>query len=332
MRVLLTGATGFLGKRVLKQLLAEDADAIVRCTVRSEQKLDELQELVGADNWHRIETVEADLSKPAGLNAVVRGCDVVYHVAAALSGCASSLFLNTVVPTRSLMTAAADAGAGRFVLISSLGVYGSQSLPKQSVLDESCPIDARPQARDPYTFSKVVQEEVAQQISRERDLPLVIVRPGVIFGDERGVLSHRIGLQLGGIMLRMGGAQRVPFTYVENCAAAVVKAGLVEQAAGQIINIVDDNLPTGRDVIRRYRKAGRKLRVIGIPQFAIGLLAKFNEWYSRHSNEQIPAVLTQHRVQAMWKPLRYSNEKAKRLLGWTPQIDWATAFDRSLGS
>ncbi len=328
MRVLLTGATGFLGKRVLKKLLAEDV--IVRCTVRSASKLDELRALVGDDNWHRIEAVEADLSKTSGLSAVVRDCDVVYHVAAALSGCASSLFLNTVVPTRSLMTAAADAGVGRFVLISSLGVYGSQALPKHALLDESCPIDAQPHARDAYTYSKVLQEEVARDISTTRGLPLVIVRPGVIFGDERGVLSHRIGLQLGGIMLRMGGSQRVPFTYVENCAAAVVKAGLVEQAAGQIINIVDDNLPTGRDVIRRYRRAGRKLRVIGVPQFAISLLARFNEWYSDRSKQQIPAVLTQHRVQAMWKPLSYSNEKAKQLLGWQPQIDWATAFDRSL--
>lgn len=328
MRVLLTGATGFLGKRVLKQLLSEDV--IVRCTVRSASKLADLRKLVGDDNWQRIETVEVDLAKPAGLKEVVQDCQVVYHAAAALNGCASNMFLNTVVPTRSLMMAAAEAHVGRFVLISSLGVYGSQALPKHAVLDESCPIDAVPQARDVYTYSKVVQEEIAHAISREHHLPLVIVRPGVIFGDERGVLSHRIGLQLGGIMLRMGGRQRVPLTYVENCAAAVVKAGLVEQAVGQIINVVDDNLPTGHDVLRRYRRSGRKLRVIGVPQFAISLLARFNEWYSDWSREQIPAVLTRHRVQAMWKPLRYSNEKAKHVLGWHPAIDWATAFDRSL--
>ena len=142
----------------------------------------------------------------------------------------------------------------------------------------------------------------------------------MIFGDERGILSHRIGLTLGGWMLRMGGRQRIPFTYVEKCAAAIVRAGFAADVIGEAINVVDDNLPTGREVLKRYRALGNRLRVIGIPQFAIGWLAWLNERYSAWSEEQIPAVLTRHRVQAMWKPLRYSNEKAKRLLGWKPDI------------
>lgn len=121
-------------------------------------------------------------------------------------------------------------------------------------------------------------------------------------------------------MLRMGGRQRIPFTYVENCAAAIVRAGFAADVVGEAINVVDDNLPTGREALRRYRAAGNRLRVIGIPQFAIGWLAWFNERYSAWSEEQIPAVLTRHRVQAMWRPLRYSNEKAKRLLGWSPDF------------
>ena len=330
MKILLTGTTGFLGKRVLKQLLREDVD--IRCTVRSLQKLDELRTLVEPEHWSRIEPVEADLSRTAGLADLVRDCDVVIHTAAALSGCASAMFLNTVVPTRALMKAAAEACVGRFVLISSLGVYGPQKLKNHATLDESCPVDALPHARDVYTYSKIVQEEVAQQISREYQLPLVIVRPGVIYGDERGVLSHRVGLQLGGILIRMGGRQRLPFTYVENCAQAIVKAGLVAGVDGEIINVIDDNLPTGREVVKQYRRAGHKLRVVGVPQTAIKWMARFNEWYSRWSKDQIPAVLTEHRAQAMWKPLQYSNAKAKQLLGWTPQVDWESASQRTLGS
>lgn len=328
MHVLLTGATGFLGRRVLRRLLAEGFS--VRCAIRESSDLSALREFVGADAWPKVEIVRVDLSRAVECVASAKDCEIVFHVAAGLSGNPSSLILNTVVPTRSLMTASADVGVKRFVLISSLGIYGPQSLPKQSVIDEQCPIDSDPPRRDAYTYSKYLQEEEAWRISRERSLPLVVIRPGVIFGDERGILSHRIGLTLGGWMLRMGGGQQLPFTYVENCAAAIVKAGFAKKIEGEAINIIDDNLPTGSEVLRRFRASGNRLRVIWIPQFAINWLAWFNEKYSAWSEEQIPPVLTRHRVQAMWKPFRYSNDKAKRLLDWTPEIDWQTACSRSL--
>ena len=327
MKALLTGATGFLGRRVLRQLVAEGVE--VRCAVRASSCLDGINELK-AKHGDQIETVMMNLANEDECHKAASGCDVVLHLAAALSGCASGLFQNTVVPTRELVRVSSEAGVKRFVLVSSLGVYGPQKLRRNSLLDESCPIDEAPHLRDAYTYSKIVQEEVAWQAARENDLSLVVVRPGVIFGDERGILSHRIGLHLGGRLLRMGGRQRIPFVYVENCASGVVLAGLAENVEGQVFNLVDDELPTGRQVIRRYRQSGRKLRVLGVPQFAIGWLARFNEKYSRRTEGQIPEVLSHHRVQAMWKPLRYSNEKARRMLGWSPAVDLNTAFERTL--
>lgn len=328
MRVLLTGATGFLGRRVLRALLDQDLE--VRCAVRLSSDVNALKAFIGEDRWSRVELVPANLNKADDCQSLLQACDVVFHVAAGLSGCTSSLVLNSAVPTRTLFNASADAGVSRVVLVSSLGVYGPQKLARKAVLDEDCPVDAAPHQRDAYTFSKVLQEDVARTIASDRDLPLTILRPGVIYGDERGVLTHRIGLHFGNFLLRMGGRQTIPLTYVDNCADAVVQAGLVDGVDGQTINVVDDELPTGREIIRRYRRSGRKLRVIGIPQFAIGWLAKFNEWYSRRSEDHIPRVLTKHRVWAMWKPLRYSNQRAKTLLGWSPAIDLETAFQRSL--
>jgi nucleoside-diphosphate-sugar epimerase len=330
MQVLLTGATGFLGRRVLRELL--DEGCAVRCAVRSGSDVQSLRDFVGSRRWNRSETVNAQLANTDQCGDLVRDCDVVYHAAAALSGSASNLVMNSVVPTRNLMNAAAEEGVGRFVLVSSLGIYGSQNLRRNAVLDEECPVDSAGHLRDPYTYSKILQEEVAWKISQETGLPLVVLRPGVIFGDERGVLSHRVGLQLGGLLLRIGGGQRVPFTYVENCAEAVKLAGLRAGIDGQFFNVVDDDLPTGRQVLRMYRKAGRKLRVIGIPQFATNWLARFNEWYSARTEQQIPAVLTRYRVQAMWKPLQYSNSRAKELLGWHPSTSFDEAFEKTMAS
>lgn len=328
MQVLLTGATGFLGRRVLRELV--DEGCAVRCAVRPGSDIQSLRDFVGKRRWSCTETVSVQLSDAEQCRELVRGCDVVYHAAASLSGSASNLVLNSVVPTRNLMTVAAEEGVSRFVLVSSLGVYGSQELPRNALLDEACPVDCAGYLRDPYTYSKILQEELAWEISRAQRLSLVVVRPGVIFGDERGAMSHRVGLQLGGLLLRMGGRQRVPFTYVDNCAEAVKLAGLNSGIDGQIFNVVDDDLPTGRQVLRRYRKAGRRFRVVGIPQFATNWLAALNEWYSARTEQQIPAVLTRYRVQAMWKPLQYSNDRAKQQLGWRPSTSFDEAFERTM--
>ena len=66
--------------------------------------------------------------------------------------------------------------------------------------------------------------------------------------------------------------------------------------------------------------------------FATNWLARFNEWYSERTEQQIPAVLTQYRVQAMWKPLQYSNSRAKERLGWHPTTSFDEAFDRTMAS
>lgn len=327
MRVLLTGATGFLGRRVLRELLAQGMD--VRCTVRASSRLDGIT-VLQSRYQDQLETVVLDLTRETDCREAVAGCDVVYHLAAALAGCASGLFRDTVVPTRELVRVASEMDVRRFVLVSSLGVYGPQTLPRRAVLDESCSVDEAPHLRDAYTYSKLVQEEVAWQAARDNDLPLVVVRPGVIFGDERGLLSHRIGLSFGDWLLRMGGRQQIPVTYVENCAQGVVRAGLADGVDGQVFNLVDNELPTGRQIIRRYRKSGRRLRVVGIPQYAIPCLAWLNEKYSHWTEGQIPVVLSRHRVRAMWKPLLYTNEKASRLLGWSPRVDLDTAIERTL--
>ena len=144
------------------------------------------------------------------------------------------------------MKAAAAANAGRFVLISSLGVYGTETLKRWGTLDESTPIDPHPEQRDPYTFSKVHQELVARELSEELKIPLVVVRPGVIYGPGRSAVTSRVGLPVGPFVIRMGGGQELPYVFVENCADGIMQAGLKPGIEGETFNLVDDHLPNGK--------------------------------------------------------------------------------------
>jgi nucleoside-diphosphate-sugar epimerase len=244
-----------------------------------------------------------------------------------MRGAVAVLFMTNVIATRAFLAASRQAGVGRFVLVSSFGVYGTAHLQPHATLDEACPLDPQPHLRDGYSHSKIVQEHAAWQAHRGAGLPLVVVRPSVIYGPGRDWITTRVGLRLGNVLIKMGGRQRVPYTYVENCADAICRAGIVPGIEGQAFNVVDDDLPTANALVRRYHREVSRLRVVPVPGWVIPALSSLSEWYHNYSEGQLPAVLSSYRSQAQWKPLRYSNAKAKQGLGWTP----ATSFDEGLG-
>ncbi|WP_437202478.1 NAD-dependent epimerase/dehydratase family protein [Planctomicrobium sp. SH664] len=317
-RAFITGGTGFLGRRLIRSLLQHDVR--LRCLVRGSSDVASLLGEVPPEKRRCVQLIEGDLMQPHTYEEHLEGVDVVYHLAAALSGCASGMFLNTVVPTRQLVECAVRSQVKRFVHVSSLGVYGTKTLSNGSQLDETTPIDPLPHLRDPYTFSKIRQEEVVRQAAERYGLPTVIVRPGVIYGPGRSLLTSRVGLSLGPLLLRMGGSQQLPYTHVENCADAIKLAGIAAGTDGEIVNVVDDHLPTGRQIVSLLRKSGQRVPTLWLPRPLIGPLSSIYEWYSNWSEGQLPAVITAYKSAAIWKPLRYSNRKAKELLDWQPRI------------
>jgi nucleoside-diphosphate-sugar epimerase len=327
MNALVTGGAGFLGRRLVRELASEGLR--VRCFLRESSRVAELRAFVGDALWSNVDVIRGDLMNAVDCQRAVEGIDVVYHAAAGLTGSTAVMFLNTVVPTRRLIDACVEQSVKRFVLVSSLGVYGAAALKRNSVLDESCPLDPTPHQRDPYTYSKIVQEQVAWEAHREKDLPLVVIRPGVIYGPGRGALSNRIGLQIGGRMFHIGGRRQLPYVYVDHVATALRQAGLEPGITGEAFNVLDDELPSGKQVLGMYRRAGRPVKSFWIPQCTIGPLSSLYERYSRWSEGQLPAVITRYRTDSIWKPLRFSNAKARQRLMWSPHLSFAEAFQRS---
>lgn len=324
----LTGGTGFLGSRVVAALLARGHH--VRCLIRSQGKGAELSRELAPELRHRLQLVPGTLERADSRLDLLHNCEAVVHVAASLVGSVPSLFASTVIPTRVFVEAAADQGVRRFVLVSSLGVYGSQDLAPGDVLDERCPVDRHPHLRDPYTYSKIAQEQACWHAHNSRGLHLVVVRPGVLFGPGRPLLTPRIGLRVGGLLVQMDGRQRVPCCFVENCARAVAMAADVPDIAGMSFNILDDDLPSANEVLRLHREHVSSVRAIRIPQWAIGRFAHSCEWYSTRSQGMFPPVLTPYKASALWKRLRYSNDLAKTRLGWRPLVTFADGVRRTV--
>src|SRR5690606_34333443 len=99
---------------------------------------------------------------------------------------------------------------------------------------------------------------------------------------------------------------------------------------GEAINILDDDLPTVRDVLRAYRKNGKRQKAIWFPQWAIGPASGLYEWYHRYSRGQLPGVVSRYQTRAFWQPIRYNNQKAKNLLSWSPRVPMADALRQAI--
>ena len=328
MRIAVTGGTGFLGSRVVPELLTRGH--AVRCAVRSPARGAALAERLAPELRAGFQVTVGKLDSDAFCREFLAECDSVIHIAAPLTGSVSALFANGVVPTRVLVNAAIGCGIRRFVLVSSLAVYGPEELVPGAVLDERCAVDDRPHLRDPYTFSKVVQEQVCWEAHIERGLPLLVIRPGVLFGPGRPLVTARVGLTIGSVLIQMGGRQQVPYCFVDNCAHAVARAVDATAPQGMSFNIVDDALPSANEVLRLHQQHRSRLRVIKVPGWAIAPLARLCAWASTRSAGMFPPALTPYKAAAMWKPLRFSNQLAKDHLGWQPTVTFAEGVRRTL--
>jgi len=132
--------------------------------------------------------------------------------------------------------------------------------------------------------------------------------------------------------LHMGGANPIPFTYVDNCADAIVLAGLVRGVDGEIFNVVDDDLPSSRQFLRWYKKNVKGFKSVYVPHVASYALCYLWEKYSRWSEGQLPPAFNRRRWHAYWKKTSYSNEKLKTRLGWAPQVSTAEGLRRFFAS
>jgi nucleoside-diphosphate-sugar epimerase len=321
--VLVTGANGFIGYRVLKGLL-ELGFEHVRCFARSAQggrRLEELTKTPGIGS--RIEIVTGNLLSPQNCVDAARNAKVIFHLAAGRGEKSfPDAFMNSVVSTRNLLEAAANhACLERFVNISSFSVYSNRQKKHGKLLDESCPIEQSAALRgEAYCFAKVEQEQIVLEYASKRSIPYVIVRPGQVYGSGNEGISGRVGIGTFGVFLHLGGSNTIPLTYVDNCADAIVLAGLRPGVNGQIFNVVDDDLPSSRKFLRLYKKNVGTFSSLYIPHAASFALCYLWEKYSAWSQEQLPPVFNRRRWHSYWKSTKYTNEKIKKTLGWNPRV------------
>jgi len=329
--ILVTGSSGFIGAKVVEKLL-EYGFANLRCFVRPSSRMTCLKGLASRFPGIDLELVTGDLLSRDDCRKAAEGVSIIYHLAAGMEKSFAGAFMNSALATRNLIDAFLRFGKPRrFVSVSSFAVYSNLGLKHGGILDETCPLEDAPQERfDAYGFGKVKQEELVKEYGEKYKLPYVILRPGYVFGPGKTELNRRVGVGAFGFFIQVNGSNFLPLTFVDNCAEAIVLAGLKANVDGEIFNVVDDELPTGRQFLRAYKKKMKSFRSIRIPYFAGYGLCSVLEKYSKWSNAQLPLAFNRRRCIAEWKGNRYTNQKLHDRLGWKPRVPMEKAMEAFL--
>lgn len=301
-RTLVTGATGFIGSHLFHRLLATGVP--VRALVR---RPDQAPALAAAG----AEVAVGDLSNPATLRGACRGCSVVFHCGAWLGrpytrGIAWAV---NVAGTSALARDALVEGVARFVHLSSITVYGPV---RSGLVTESSPLWGGVEL---YGDSKIQGEEAVGEIASQ-GLPAVIVRPGMVYGPRsRGwTIRFTKWIRRGRPAMVAGGHALCRPIFVNNLVDALLLCAR-EQVVGHAFTLVDQDMPW-RDFLGYYaRMVGRPVR--SIPYSAAWALALADE---------LRAILTLRPPRVRRAALgyvvsraRFSTEKARTVLGWSPQ-------------
>ena len=317
MKILLTGAGGFLGKKIAASLL-EKGEQDIRLHFRQQPPKGFLEELSSKFPAAIVEPVFANLLNRSQLEKLVDGVDCVIHAAAGMRGAAADMFASSVIGTRNLLDAIGNQKVKRVVLISSFSVYQTVDLKAGSLITEDSKREPDGPDKGPYGYAKARQETLFRSSQEKYGFEAIILRPGVIYGPGGGAFSSRVGIRALGFFFSLGGRAILPLTYVDNCADAVALAA-IRAPNNSVFNVVDDDLPTCNQYLRKYRGCVARIRTLPIPYWALLLGSRALARYHRTSKGQLPAIFTPYIVRSMYRGFQYSNVALKNI-GWQQGI------------
>lgn len=233
MQAAVTGGTGFLGRAVVR-LLVPQAES-VRVLVRRPEDDARIRSL-GA------EAIRGDVTRPDGLQDLVRNADVIFHCAARVevTGKWEDFRQTTIEGTRLLLAAALARQPRRFVYVSSAAVYLRRATADGPVSAERT--RAIPARYNFYARAKLEAERLVRTECERAGCSWAILRPVFIYGPGNRVLVHNFSrlLERRHVFIIGRGDNRIATAYIDDVAQAVVLAGLHPKANGRIYDVASD--------------------------------------------------------------------------------------------
>ena len=306
-RVLVTGASGFIGSHLVEALVGEGATVRALAHYNSRNDAGLLRRLP-PDVQREVDVFYGDLKDPWSVRQAMEGTETVFHLGALIGIPYSYVNPYDVVQTNVLGTyhvlaAARDLGVGRVVHTSTSEVYGSaQYVP----IDENHPL----QGQSPYSASKIGADKLAESFYLSFELPVSTVRPFNTYGPRqsaRAVIPTIITQALTQDFVQLGALYpRRDFTYATDTAAGFIAAAESDATVGQVVNLgTGDDITIGELVDLVVELIGRDIEV------------RSDQGRIRPEGSEVVRLLS-------------NNHKAKAIMGWEPRVGFREGLERTI--
>lgn len=314
-KVLVLGGSGFIGKELLRQLIA--AGHSVRALVRNVTAIP--QEM--RDSAH-LECRIGDLGNEADMQRALVGIETVFHLARASVKTWADYQGYEIDATRRVAECALAAGVKRFIYTGTIDSYYAGM--KAGTITEHTPLDPHIERRNLYARAKADSEKILMQMHRERGLPLVIVRPGIVIGRGGSPFHWGIGMWWSDAVCQTWGAgnNRLALVLVEDVAAGLMAAMDAQRIEGQSFNLCGDPLLTAQQYLDALDRVGG----IKIQRHATPI----TRFYLRDMMKWVVKVAVRHPERRLpsyrdWESrtgrATFDCSAAKTVLGWKPAGD-----------
>jgi nucleoside-diphosphate-sugar epimerase len=312
-----TGATGFIGRRVVHKLLQKGIHVKVLVLPA---------EAIPSEWTDKVEVVRGNISDPHSVEEAASGAKTIIHLVAIVTdwGDEKKYWAVTVEGSRLIFEQAVKNRA-RVVLASSIAVYGDY------IHSQACPEDT-PYGRTlgPYSRTKQAQEKLAWEYFKNKSMKLSVVRPANVYGPGSGPWLHDVidVLQSGSPGLISGGEMNAGLAYVDNVADVLILAGSTERAIGRVYNACD-----GLDVTwKKYFTDLANIIGVGNPKSLPAPLAAIGAYlmegiYKLFGIQKRP-LITREALNLVGSDNRIPNDRIKNELGYTPQVSYAEGLKR----
>jgi len=309
MNILITGSSGFIGKYLLKELIAKGHKC--RCLLRNTENIDPF---FFDDN---IELFKGDVTKPETLDSIGKNIDTVYHLAAAGHVAAGSeqaqksFFDLNVQGTKNLIEACCKNDVKRFFHFSSTASMG---LPDNTVIDET--VLCNPVT--PYQKSKYQSEMMAFKTGKELGIEVIVLRPCMVYGPGGEGEFLKFGrLIKKGIFPRIGlGKNLTPIVHVEDVVQAAVNA-LEKATPGEVYLIASETSSKLSEIQKMICEALNINRIyFYVPLWIAYLAGLFFEKISILNGK--PPIVSRRNIISTSVDRTFDISKAKSDLGYNP--------------
>lgn len=312
---LVTGATGLVGAHVVQRLQREGwrVRALVRDAARA-----------GALSRADVELATGDVLEPTGFHRAARGCEVVFHAAAAVTprGGWEAFRRPNVEGTRHAIAAAAAAGA-RLVHVSSVAVYGAAERYRAGErTDEDAPFAPLPEGAH-YARSKRESEQLVLAAHAAGGVWGTVVRPAVIYGPHDRQFVPRVArlLRHGIAPLIGGGETTLAIVHAANVADGMVRAAARDAAGGRAFNLANEGDVTVAQFFELAADGlGRRLHAVRVPRTAARLVVGALRLIAPLLGGGRYTAVTAASLDFLTRDNPFTSARARAELGWDPPV------------